>query len=181
MVNAFRGASDLETRYIMRKAGLSPEDVHFVEAGPDLEMAQLIALRRRDVAAIASSAPYWYIAEQEGFTVLGDVGKYYAQWVPAALVARAEWVDANHDLAVGVRNAFREVAGLLGSQSDAIVSILQSRIPEFRIDGSRVLLDHVRGGWDPAHRDAGLRNYIDAYCAEFDAKKPRLEELMFVG
>lgn len=180
MVNAFKGASDLETRYVMRKAGLSPDEVRFVEAGPDLEMAQLAALRAGTVDAIASSAPFWYVAQKEGFHVLGDVGTFYANWVPTALVARADWAISHRSLVHRLRAAFDEVAQFVKSRPRDVERIMLARVPEFMPADGPALIGHLMSAWDPAHRMVGLSNYIEAYCSEFKMRQPAVENLWAV-
>jgi ABC-type nitrate/sulfonate/bicarbonate transport system substrate-binding protein len=177
MVNAFQGASDLETRYVMRKAGLSPDDVRFVEAGPDLETAQLEALRAGTVDAIASSAPFWYVAQKEGYRVLGDVGTFYANWVPTALVARADWAASHRDLVHRLRAAFDEVAQFVRDRPRDVERIMLARVPEFTPEDGPALIEHLMSAWDPRHRMAGLSNYIQAYCSEFQMRQPTVDSL----
>ena len=178
MVNAFQGASDLETRYVLRKAGLRPEEVRFLEAGPDLEMAQLEALRRGEVDAIASSAPFWYVAEQEGFVILGDVGRYYAKWMPSALIVNEGWSASEPQLIAGLRLSLQEAVNFLEKQPEKALAILVSLIPELSEEAGRVLIDRLRGAWDPKIDTDGLTAYVESYCTEFDLPRPRLESLM---
>ena len=178
MVNVFGGTSDLEARFVLRKAGVRLEDVSFVEAGADLEMAQLEALRRGEVDAIASSAPFWYVAEREGFHVLGDVSTHYAKWSPVVLAAERDWLTSQPSLPTNLRVIIQEAVNFLTTRPQEALSALAGVIPELTAEVGVPLIARMRSAWDTSISAEGLQAYVDEFAAEFHLRAPRVSELV---
>ena len=176
MVNVFGGTSDLEARTVLRRGGVDPGTVQFVEAGPDLEMAQLRALRLGEVDAIASSAPFWYVAQQEGFVVLGDA-KHYSRWLAVGLIADEQWITTAHETVPGLTDSLRRATHFLRSAPRSAAEILASRIPEFSEEVGGVIIGRLSDAWNTVIDLIGLDAYVRAFCSEFRLTCPRSQDL----
>lgn len=165
MVNAFGGTSHLETRHIMRSAGLDPAEVVFVEAGPGLEVAQLEALRRREVDAIASSTPYWFVAEREGNHVVADAPGLRGNWVANGIFGNRRFVEREPALIRAVQAALAQACALISARpAEAAVGIARW----VSLDEGTVvaLLRRLADGWTPAPDLGGLEHFVRLYSAD---------------
>ncbi len=165
MVNALGGTSDLEARHVMQSEGFDPRQVFFVEAGPGLEVAQVQALRKREVDAIASSSPFWFICEREGFRVLGDSEGACGRWTANGLFGNKAFLQRDPDLVKALQKAFKKAFELIRSEPSEATSIILRNIPDLEEDIVRTLIQRVGPGWDPTIDLLGLERFVTLFCA----------------
>ena len=165
MVNALGGTSDLEARHVMQSEGFDPKHVSFVEAGPGLEVAQVDALRSRDVDAIASSSPFWLICEREGYNVLGDSVNVCGNWTANGLFGSEVFLRHEPDLVKALRNAFGKAFDLIKSDPAEVAAIIMRNIPDMEEDIVRTLVQRIGPGWDPTIDLPALERFVTLFCA----------------
>jgi ABC-type nitrate/sulfonate/bicarbonate transport system substrate-binding protein len=165
MVNALGGTSDLEARHVMQSEGFNPKQVSYVEAGPGLEVAQVEALRRREVDAIASSSPFWLICEREGYHVLGDSVKVCGNWTANGLFGSRAFLQREPELVKALQNAFKKAFSLIKSDPAEVTKIILRNIPDLQEEIVRTLIQRVGPGWDPAIDLPALERFVTLFCA----------------
>jgi ABC-type nitrate/sulfonate/bicarbonate transport system substrate-binding protein len=165
MVNSLGGTSDLEARHVMQSVGFDPKQVSFVEAGPGLEVAQVHALRKREVDAIASSSPFWLICEREGYNVLGDSVGVCGNWTANGLFGNKAFLQREPDLVKALQNAFKKAFDLVKSEPAEVTAIIRTNIPDLEEDIARTVVDRVGTGWDPTLDLPALERFVTLFCA----------------
>lgn len=95
------------TRVMLDTVGLSyPEDYDFVLAG--VHTARWAALQNDDVDAAPQPAPWNFLAEREGYALLGEVSDVIPEIVFAALIARESWLRLQEETVVKLLEALGE-------------------------------------------------------------------------
>ncbi|MCP3732601.1 ABC transporter substrate-binding protein [Sphingomonas sp. MG17] len=85
------------TRIMLAENGLSyPNDYGFELAG--IHTTRWEALQNGTIDAAPQPAPWNFLAEDQGYTLVGEVSDYLPEIVFAALIGRREWLDRNEDL-----------------------------------------------------------------------------------
>lgn len=82
------------TRIMLAEHGLEyPADYDFALAG--IHTTRWDALQAGDIDAAPQPAPWNFLAQDQGYTLLGEVSGYIPEIVFAALIARQPWIDQN--------------------------------------------------------------------------------------
>lgn len=101
------GQDDISLRMACRAWGLEPgRDVEIVVTGERRD--QWEALRRRDIAAFSVTAPWTFLAEEEGFRLLHSFAAESGPYQLGALVARRALVEADPGFVQAVVSALVE-------------------------------------------------------------------------
>jgi NitT/TauT family transport system substrate-binding protein len=120
-INASKNIVDLSIRKLLRKNGISPDDVRFVEIPfPQMESV----LKSGQVDAIAVAEPFWTFAVNHGgVRVIGYYyGDVYNQLELGSWFATQKWVTANPATARKVYDAFVNAVKFLNDpQNDKTV------------------------------------------------------------
>ncbi|MFM2372861.1 MAG: hypothetical protein RIS85_2583 [Pseudomonadota bacterium] len=85
------------TRIMLAEHGLQyPADYDFALAG--IHTTRWDALQKGDIDAAPQPAPWNFLAQDQGYTLLGEVSDYIPKIIFAALIARQPWIDQNAEL-----------------------------------------------------------------------------------
>lgn len=179
MVNAFGGTSEIEAKFVLRQHGINPEtDLNFVEAGPGLEVAQLEALKRGEVDAIASSPPYWYLAEKEGFHTLGYAGDSHAGWGACALITSASFINRNASIIEKAVRAVVSAEKYMVENKEGTLRVILDHIELVDQETASALYDQLKDAWRPQLNSEYIKNYVDTYCRENALQTIPVEKLI---
>lgn len=106
-VRGFGGQDDISLRLACRAWGLEPgRDVEIVVVGERRD--QWEALRDGRIAAFSVTAPWTFLAEEEGFRLLHEFAKESGPYQLGAVTARRSVVEADPDLVQSVVTALVE-------------------------------------------------------------------------
>lgn len=116
------------TRLMLEKVGLHyPRDYSFVMAG--IHTTRWAALRAGEIDAAPQPAPWSFLAEREGFSLLGEVSDVLPEIVFAAFVVSGPWLEAHRDLAARFMAAMVEAHDLVNDPAnDAVTRPIYQRI-----------------------------------------------------
>ena len=155
------------TRIMLKEAGLEyPRDYEFVLAG--VHTARWSALQKDEVDAAPQPAPWNFLAEREGYGLIGEVAEVIPEIIFAALIADQTWLDAHRDVTRRILDALAEAHDFINDPAnDAVTLPVYQRLttPD---DADLALrgLEYTRGlGMWPA----GLRVSARALEATIDA------------
>lgn len=97
--SSLKEGTAIYTRVLLeQKAGLQyPEDYEFVLAG--IHQTRWTALQNDEIDAAPQPAPWNFLAERDGYNLLGDIAEVIPEIVFAALVARQDWIVGNSETA----------------------------------------------------------------------------------
>jgi len=179
MVNAFVGTSIIEAKFVLRQHGVNPEtDLKIVEAGPGLEIAQLEALKKGEVDAIASSAPYWYLAEKAGFHTLGYAGDSYPDWIAVALLTGASLIRKHPETVEKAVRALVKAEKYMYDNREETVQVILDNMSYADYETASALYDRLREAWTPQLNPESVRNFVELYCKENGLSVVQVEDLL---
>lgn len=141
---------------ILERAGLSREDVSFVEAGG--VMARFEKLLRQEFDATLLVSPFDAAAENKGFARLGSgldaLGTY--QGVVAAV--RRDWAKANEKTIVGYITAWRQALDWLfdPANREAALALLLKHLPHMEPAVAAITYDILLDPKTGFYRDSAL-------------------------
>jgi NitT/TauT family transport system substrate-binding protein len=94
-VSTFGSITDALTQYVLRKRGMTPnKDVQIVQAGGTASAYQ--ALKSGKIAAAIMSSPGKWMAQDDGYTVLGtQAGEVSPQWPKHVFMSKKSFIAAN--------------------------------------------------------------------------------------
>jgi ABC-type nitrate/sulfonate/bicarbonate transport system substrate-binding protein len=127
-------------------------------------VAQVEALRRREVDAIASSSPFWLICEREGYKLLGDSAKVCGNWTANGLFGSKVFLQRQPDLVKALQKAFEKTFDLIRSEPVEVTKIILRNIPDLQEEIVRTLVQRVGPGWDPAIDLPALERFVTLFC-----------------
>lgn len=82
------------TQIMLSQVGLSyPGDYEFAIAG--IHTARWDAMQKGEIDAAPQPAPWNFLAQDQGYSLLGEVSDFIPEIVFAALIGRKQWLDAN--------------------------------------------------------------------------------------
>ncbi|RJG57903.1 ABC transporter substrate-binding protein [Sphingobium terrigena] len=82
------------TQIMLAEHGLAyPGDYEFALAG--IHTTRWDALQKGEIAAAPQPAPWNFLAQDQGYRLLGEVSDYIPEILFAALIARQPWIDAH--------------------------------------------------------------------------------------
>ena len=95
------------TQMMLQQEGLAyPGDYDFVLAG--VHTARWSALQQGEIDCAPQPAPWNFLAERDGYRLLGEVNDVIPEVVFAALIANTAWVSAHRDTVDKLVSALRE-------------------------------------------------------------------------
>ena len=95
------------TRIMLKEAGLDyPRDYEFVLAG--VHTARWSALQNDEIDAAPQPAPWNFLAERQGYGLIGEVADVIPEIIFAALIGNQTWLGANGDAAQRLLEALAE-------------------------------------------------------------------------
>jgi len=105
---------------MLQQVGLTyPGDYEFVLAG--VHTARWAALQQGEIDCAPQPAPWNFLAEREGYSLIGEVNDVIPDVIFAALIANASWLEENHDVAQRLVSALAEAHALVNDkQQDGI-------------------------------------------------------------
>ncbi len=87
------------TQMLLSKEGLQyPGDYEFELAG--IHTKRWEALLAGEIDCAPQPAPWNFLAEREGFNLIGEINEVIPEIVFAAVIGRENWLDGNHDVVV---------------------------------------------------------------------------------
>jgi NitT/TauT family transport system substrate-binding protein len=170
-VSTFGSLTDQLTRYALKRHGLEPgKDVQIMQAGPSSSSYQ--ALKSGRLTAAIQSAPYKWIGEDNGLTVLGtqvkDIGP---TWPKNLFVAKQSFLDKNPNWVKAFLRA--HVAGIRVARADRAftVKVLMDRLKYAETYAARAY-DELIEGYDERGRFPDMKVFWDITVASGDVKEP---------
>ena len=154
------------TQLMLREAGLSyPEDYDFVLAG--VHTTRWAALQNNEIDAAPQPAPWNFLAERSGYTLLGEVADVIPEIIFAAIIGNDSWLRENAVLVQDLISALSEAHDFVNDPAnDAVTLPIYQRLttpddPELAARG----LTYTRnlGMWP-----AGLRVSPEALAVTID-------------
>ncbi|MGY5811459.1 ABC transporter substrate-binding protein [Rhizobium sp. LEGMi198b] len=95
------------TQMLLSRGGLRyPGDYEFALAG--IHTKRWEALQSGEIDCAPQPAPWNFLAEREGFNLIGEINEIIPQIVFAAVIGRTAWLEANRGLVVRFLRALRE-------------------------------------------------------------------------
>ncbi|WP_129663856.1 ABC transporter substrate-binding protein [Phytoactinopolyspora endophytica] len=157
--------TSIYTRRLLSRTGIEPDAYTFVLAG--IHTARWTALQNGEIDAAPQPVPWSLLAQREGYGVLGDISEVIPEIVFAALVARADWLDAHDDAAGRLVRALAEAHDIVNDPAaDATTTPIYQRIttpdePDLAAAGFTITRD--LGMWPSGLRvsEAALATSID--------------------
>jgi NitT/TauT family transport system substrate-binding protein len=93
-VSTYGSLTDQLTRYVLKRNGLEPEkDVALIQVGTTASMLQALKAGRLGLAIL--SAPFKWMAQEAGFTLLGTQMDIAPRWPKHAFLAKTKLIDDN--------------------------------------------------------------------------------------
>lgn len=114
------------TQMLLSKEGLRyPGDYEFELAGIHTERWKALQAGKIDCAP--QPAPWNFLAEREGYRLIGEINDVIPDIVFAAVIGRKSWLDANRDLVVRFLQALREAYAITNDagREDVTLPIFQ--------------------------------------------------------
>lgn len=155
------------TQIVLREVGLTyPDDYDFVLAG--IHTARWEALQNNVIDAAPQPAPWNFLAERQGYGLLGEVSDAIPEIIFAAVVGEAAWLARNDDLVRRFLLALTEAHDFVNVPANDPVSlpIYQRLTTPDDVDLALRGLQYTRdlGMWP-----SGLRVSPRAFAATLDA------------
>jgi NitT/TauT family transport system substrate-binding protein len=122
-ISRFGSSSDSATRAALKKLGLEPTDVEFVQVGS--LAARTAALLSGQLDGGVDGLPDWITLEQHGFHPLLDLAAAKLPAVNNTLVARAGWIQANKDTTQKYVDSI--VEGIARAKADEPLSLRETK------------------------------------------------------
>ena len=155
------------TRIILGEVGLTyPDDYDFVLAG--IHTARWEALQNDVIDAAPQPAPWNFLAEREGYVLLGEVSDAIPEIIFAAVVGEATWLHSNDELVRRFLHALTEAHDFVNDPANDSISLpIYQRLTtpddvDLAVRGLRYTRD--LGMWP-----SGLRVSPRAFAATLDA------------
>ena len=103
-----------------------PADFQFVMAGAHPQRWE--ALKAGTLDAAIQLVPFNYIAEESGFSNLGDVDEYVLDFLFCAVCTRMNWANENRDRLIGLLRALRRGVEALYDDPSGAASVVLDKI-----------------------------------------------------
>jgi NitT/TauT family transport system substrate-binding protein len=103
-----------------------PADFQFVMAGAHPQRWE--ALKAGTLDAAIQLVPFNYIAEESGFSNLGDVDEYVPDFLFCAVCTRMNWANENRDRLIGLLRALRRGVEALHDDPSGAAAVVLDRI-----------------------------------------------------
>lgn len=108
--------TSIYTQMMLQQVGLTyPDDYEFVLAG--VHTARWAALQRGEIDCAPQPAPWNFLAEREGYSLIGEVNDVIPDVIFAALIATGTWLEENGDVAHRLVAALQEAHTLVNDQA----------------------------------------------------------------
>lgn len=114
------------TQMLLSKDGLHyPGDYEFEVAG--IHTKRWEALQSGEIDCAPQPAPWNFLAERDGFNLIGEINDVIPEIVFAAVIGRKSWLDSNHDMAVRFLRALIDAYAITNdsSREDITLPIFQ--------------------------------------------------------
>ena len=114
------------TQMLLSRQGLNyPGDYEFALAG--IHTKRWEALKAGDIDCAPQPAPWNFLAEREGFNLIGEINDVIPQIVFAAIIGRQSWLQGNRDVVVLFLRALLEAYAITNdpSREDITAPIFQ--------------------------------------------------------
>ena len=155
------------TRIVLGEVGLTyPDDYDFVLAG--IHTARWEALQNDVIDAAPQPAPWNFLAERQGYALLGEVSDAIPEIIFAAVVGEATWLVRNDDLVRRFLLALAEAHDFVNDPANDPVSLpIYQRLTT--PDDADLALRGLRYTRDLGMWPSGLRVSPRAFAATLDA------------
>lgn len=121
-ISSIGALSHYVTDYMVRAAGLTPEDVNLVAAGGPAERWAALQAGQVDVAIL--SQPTSLIAEREGFVRLASMADYVDNWQNQIFYTTEEFIASNPNTIRAFLDAVIQGAQLVDENPDMAVELI---------------------------------------------------------
>jgi NitT/TauT family transport system substrate-binding protein len=127
-ISTLGSLTDALTQFVLRKHGLQPlKDVQLMQVGGTTSAYQ--ALRANRIDAAIMSSPYKWVAQDEGFTLLGTQTREVApQWPKHVFITTKTFLDRNPNTLRAVLRAHVEAIRMVKSDRAMSVQLLVNRL-----------------------------------------------------
>ncbi|APO79556.1 NMT1/THI5 like domain-containing protein (plasmid) [Rhizobium etli 8C-3] len=110
------------TQMLLSKEGLRyPGDYEFELAG--IHTKRWEALKAGEIDCAPQPAPWNFLAEREGFNLIGEINDVIPEIVFAAVIGRKNWLDDNRDVVVRFLRALLDAYAITNDPSRADVTL----------------------------------------------------------
>jgi NitT/TauT family transport system substrate-binding protein len=172
-VSTFGSLTHQLTVYALQKAGVDPaHDVRFVQAGPAGGRFQALKSGRLDAAIL--SAPYKWMADEQGLTSLGGQAKDVSpNWPKHEIVAKVGFLDKNPGTAKAFLRSHVAAIRLARAQPEMAIEILARNL-KYSTAYAKQAYEDVIGGFDERGRlpDASMSTFWDIMTKSNEVKAP---------
>ncbi|WP_308467206.1 ABC transporter substrate-binding protein [Rathayibacter soli] len=120
--------TSLYTRPLLATAGLTyPDDYEFVLAG--VHTSRWDALQNGEIDAAPQPAPWNFLAESEGYGLLGEIPDVIPEIIFAAVIGNESWLTENRKAVTGLIGALAEAHDFVNdAANDAVTLPIYQRI-----------------------------------------------------
>ncbi|MBI4528256.1 MAG: ABC transporter substrate-binding protein [Deltaproteobacteria bacterium] len=122
-VSRLGGITELAARLAFEKLGLGPNDMTFLQGGPDAQ--RIMALRSGQVAATVFAPPVLFEVNSLGLKVLADLGSLGIKYPASVIVAKRSYLAQNRPQAKRFLMSFVEGLALYKQKTDFSVRVTQ--------------------------------------------------------
>ena len=126
-IASFGGNNDIGLRFAFKKNGINPDkDVTFLQMGG--ERNRLTALERGAIAATIMSPPGLFVAEGQGYNLLGDLNAMGMRYPELSIVGRKRDLKERRDLVRRYLRAYLESVRVMKGNRDLTVRVIEKYI-----------------------------------------------------
>jgi NitT/TauT family transport system substrate-binding protein len=126
-IASFGGNNDIGLRFAFKKNGINPDkDVTFLQMGG--ERNRLTALERGAIAATIMSPPGLFVAEEQGYSRLGDLNTMGMRYPELSIVGRKRDLKERRDLVRRYLRAYLESVRVMKGNRDLTVRVIEKYI-----------------------------------------------------
>jgi NitT/TauT family transport system substrate-binding protein len=172
-VSTFGSLTHQLTVYALQKNGVDPaHDVRFVQAGPAGGRFQALKSGRLDAAIL--SAPYKWMADEQGLTSLGGQAEDVSpNWPKHEFVAKTSFLDKNPGTVKALLRSHVAAIRMARAQPEVAIEILARNL-KYSNAYAKQAYDDVIGGFDERGRlpETSMKAFWDIMVKSNEVKTP---------
>jgi NitT/TauT family transport system substrate-binding protein len=172
-VSKYGGLSDSLTRYVLRSAGLDPEnDVKILQLGGSTEFLAAMGAGQLDAAIL--SFPQTYMAAERGFVKLMSQKEQIApDWPTHVVYTKEEFITKNPNTIKAFLRATSKAIEWIKSNPDEAAKVASKQM-KFKVEHCRRGIDEIQDGWysDGSPPKKGMKIFWEITVQSGDVKEP---------
>jgi ABC-type nitrate/sulfonate/bicarbonate transport system substrate-binding protein len=171
-ISTFGSQTEQLTTYALKRHGLiAQKDVQLIQAGPP-PTGGFQALKAGRVSAGIQSPPGKWIAQEEGFNLLGtQVEDVAPQWPKHVFIAGRKFLDANPNTMRALLRAHVAAIRLARAEQDTTIKVLMDRLKFSEINAGRTYAE-MMPGYDERGRFPKMDVYWEIQMQAGTVKEP---------